>query len=60
LNANPAVKKARNPAAEPGLKFLVTAFVAQAAGGPQIYTGRSIKEVHSRLNITSNDAARTQ
>lgn len=55
LNANPAVIAARDPATRAGLKFHVTAFVAAAAGGPQAYTGRSMKETHARLNISGRE-----
>jgi len=55
LNANPAVVAARDPATRAGLKFHVTAFLAEAAGGPQVYTGRSMKETHARLNISGRE-----
>ena len=55
LNANPAVVAARDPATRAGLKFHVTAFVAAAAGGPQAYTGRSMKETHAHLDISGRD-----
>jgi len=52
LNANPAIDEARERVPTPGLKYRVTAFVAQAAGGPQVYTGRSMRASHEHLNIT--------
>jgi hemoglobin len=55
LNANAAVAAARDPATRPGLKFHVTALLAQAAGGPQAYTGRKMKETHARLNISGRE-----
>lgn len=55
LNANPVVVAARDPATRAGLKFHVTAFVAAAAGGPQAYSGRSMKETHARLNISGRE-----
>jgi hemoglobin len=33
----------------------VTGFVAAAVGGPQTYTGRSMKETHVRLNISGRE-----
>jgi len=55
LNANAAVVAARDPATRAGLKYHVAAFVAQAAGGPQIYTGRTMTETHAKLNITGRE-----
>ena len=55
LNANPAVVAARDPATRPGLKFHVAALLAEAAGGPQVYTGRSMKETHARLDISVSE-----
>jgi hemoglobin len=55
LNANEAVLRARDPTTRPGLKYHVTGFVAAAVGGPQTYTGRSMKETHVRLNISGRE-----
>ena len=55
LNANPAIKEARDLVPKAGLKFRVTALVCQATGGPQSYTGRSMKESHQHLNITEEE-----
>ena len=51
LNANPAIREARARVPKAGLKFHVTALVCQATGGPQVYTGRSMKDSHSHLHI---------
>jgi len=51
LNANPAIDEARKRVLTPGLKHRVTAFMAQATGGSQVYTGRSMPESHDHLNI---------
>lgn len=51
LNANPAIDAARKRVPQSALKFLVTQFVCQAAGGPCSYEGRSMKESHAHLNI---------
>ena len=52
LNANPAIKAARDRVPKAGLKYRVTELVCQATGGPCKYTGRSMKESHKHLNIT--------
>ena len=52
LNANPAIKAARDRVPKAGLKFQVTALVCHLAGGPQNYAGRSMKESHVHLHIT--------
>src|SRR5262245_46523359 len=51
LNANPAIKEARARVPKAGLKFQVTALVCQVTGGPQMYTGRSMKDAHAKLHI---------
>jgi hemoglobin len=51
LNANPAIKAARDRVPKAGLKYQVTAFMCQATGGPCVYTGRSMKQSHAHLNI---------
>ncbi len=55
LNANPAINEARERVPKAGLKFRVTALVSQATGGPENYTGRSMKEAHLNLNITEEE-----
>jgi len=55
LNANPAVNEARVRVPIAGIKFHLTAMVCQAAGGPETYTGRSMKETHLHLYITENE-----
>jgi hemoglobin len=52
LNANPAISEARARVPKAGLKFQVTALVCQVTGGPQVYTGRSMKDAHHHLHIT--------
>jgi hemoglobin len=51
LNANPAIKQARDRVPKAGLKFHVTTLVCQVTDGPCRYVGRSMKESHARLNI---------
>jgi len=55
LNANPKIKEARDRVPKAGLKYRVTELVCQITGGPQKYTGRSMKESHSHLNITEKE-----
>jgi hemoglobin len=55
LNANPAIKESRDRVLKPGLKFSVTSLVCQVTGGPQQYTGRSMKDSHAHLNITEKE-----
>lgn len=55
LNANPAIKEARDRVPKAGLKFRLTAMVCQATGGPEIYKGRSMHDAHKHLNITEKE-----
>lgn len=55
LNANPAIKAARERVPAAGLKFHVTALVCQQTGGPCKYTGRAMKESHVHLNISEKE-----
>jgi len=55
LNANPAIKEARARVPKAGLKFRVTEIVCEATGGPEKYTGRSMKEAHRHLSITEKE-----
>ena len=55
LNANPAVDEAHHEVPPAGFKFLVTEMVGWAAGGPQTYSGRSMRESHQHLNITPKE-----
>jgi hemoglobin len=51
LNANPAIKAARDRVPAAGLKFHVTSLMCEATGGPCKYTGRNMKDAHAHLNI---------
>ncbi len=53
LNANPRVDEAHHRVPPAGFKYLVTEMVCWATGGPQKYTGRSMKESHEQLMITA-------
>lgn len=55
LNANPAIREARDRVPTPGLKYHVSALVCQVTGGPCKYTGRTMKEAHTHLNITERE-----
>jgi len=55
LNAVPAIDKARNPVRKPGVKFQLTALMCQVTGGPEKYTGRSMKETHINLKISEKE-----
>jgi hemoglobin len=52
LNANPKVNEAHHKVAPPGFKYLVTEMVCWATGGPQRYTGKSMRDSHVHLDIT--------
>jgi hemoglobin len=55
LNANPRVDEAHHRVLPPGFKYLVTEQLAEAAGGPQRYTGRSMEDSHRELRITAEE-----
>ena len=52
LNANPKVDEAHHRVSRAGFKYLVTEQVCWATGGPQQYTGRSMRDSHAHLDIT--------
>jgi len=53
LNANPRVDEAHHQVSPAGFKYLVTEMVCWATGGPQQYTGRSMRDSHQHLLITA-------
>src|SRR5262249_58161607 len=55
LNANPKVDEAHHRVSRAGFKYLVTEMVCGATGGPQQYTGRSMRESHVHLDITDEE-----
>ncbi len=55
LNANPKIDEARKRVPKAGLKFHVTALVCQLSGGPEVYTGRNMKDSHVHLNISEKE-----
>lgn len=52
LNANPKVNEAHHRVSRAGFKYLVTEQVCHATGGPQRYTGKSMRDSHVHLEIT--------
>lgn len=57
LNANPAIRTARERVPKAGLKVHLTTQVCQVTGGPCRYVGRTMKESHAHLNITEKEWA---
>jgi hemoglobin len=55
LNANPRVDEAHHRVLPAEFKYLVTEMLAEAAGGPQRYSGRSMEESHRELLITPDE-----
>lgn len=55
LNKNPLVDEAHHRVSRAGFKYLVTELMGQVTGGPQRYTGRSMKDSHSHLKITADE-----
>ena len=55
VNANSLVDEAHHKVSKAGFKYLVTEQVCAAAGGPQRYTGRSMRDSHTHLKITPGE-----
>jgi len=55
LNANPKVDEAHHRISRAGFKYLVTEMVCWATGGPQQYSGRSMRDSHVHLDITEEE-----
>ena len=55
LNANPKVDEAHHRVSRAGFKYLVTEMVCWATGGPQKYSGKTMKESHEHLDITEGE-----
>lgn len=51
---NRAVMRTVEPGHVPGLKFQITAFVINAAGGPYRYHGQSMLDAHRGMQITDD------
>jgi hemoglobin len=52
---NSALKEWNETGQLPGLKFMRTLWLCQAAGGPFKYTGKELGEAHADLHITSEE-----
>ncbi len=50
-----AVDEAHHKVPPAGFKYHVTEMLCWAAGGPQKYTGRSMRDSHQHLNITPKE-----
>ena len=55
LNANPKVDEAHHRVSRAGFKYLVTEMVCWATGGPQKYSGRTMRDSHEHLDITEGE-----
>lgn len=55
LNVNPALKEWNKTGQLPGLKFMRTLWICQAAGGPFQYTGKDMHSAHKGLHLTSEE-----
>lgn len=55
LNANALVDEAHHRVSAAGFKYLVTEMVCEASGGPQKYTGRTMRDSHQALMITAGE-----
>src|SRR2546421_5366919 len=55
LNANPRVDEAHHRVSKAGFKYLVTEMVCWATGGPQKYTGKTMRDSHVHLEITEQE-----
>jgi len=55
LNKNPAINAGRTSSPPPYLKFRVSQLVCEVTGGPCKYTGKSMKDSHTHLNISDEE-----
>ncbi len=55
LQANPYIHEAMTRVARAGLKYRLTTMLCARAGGPQTYTGRSLRDAHAHLLITGRE-----
>lgn len=55
FSANPYIHEAHKRFPKAVYKFNATALACQAMGGPQKYTGRTLKEAHQHLHITEKE-----
>ena len=55
LAANPHIHEAHERYPKQAYKYNAVAFACQVFGGPQKYTGRTLKEAHDHLHITEKE-----
>ena len=55
VNARPAVKRALHTTRKAGLKFQTTSLLCEETGGPCKYDGRSLREAHRDLGLTTRE-----
>ena len=55
FEANPRIHAAHQRFPKAVYKFNATALACQVFGGPQVYTGRSLKEAHQHLKVTEKE-----
>lgn len=55
FSANPYIHEAHKRFPKEVYKFNATALACQVMGGPQKYTGRTLKEAHQHLHITEKE-----
>ncbi len=55
FGANPYIHEAHKRFPKAVYKFNATALACQVMGGPQRYTGRTLKEAHQHLHITEKE-----
>lgn len=53
--ANPRIHAAHQRFPKAVYKYNATALACQVMGGPQVYTGRSLKEAHQHLAVTEEE-----
>ena len=55
LNANALVQEAHHRVSRAGFEYLVTEQLCEASGGPQRYTGLTMRDSHAHLRITESE-----
>lgn len=55
ITANPRTVEGMKHVTVPGLKYQITAFLCQAAGGPEKYTGKDMLAAHKGLRISDEE-----
>ena len=55
ITARPAVRKALKRSRKAGIKFQTTSLLCQETGGPCKYDGRTMREGHGELGITTRE-----